>query len=132
MTYLSLKLKFLFIQTHSYDLYVILTIKKDQIRPSTPQFNTSVPHKDRFHTRNPSVQHTPQFNTPLSFRPKTPQFHTKNPSVPHLKPFSSTHPSVPHQRPLSSTHPSAIFCVELRGFRCGTEGGGTEGFSVWY
>ena len=55
---------------------------------STPQFNTSVPHKDhtfsapeipQFHTKTPQFHtKTPQFNTP-------PQLHSKNPSVPHQK-----------------------------------------------
>ena len=103
-----------------------------------PQFNTSVLHRDhtfsapqipQFNTRNPSVQH-------------------QNPSLLYEKPISSTHPSVPLQEPLSSTpkprqfHTKNLsvqhsFClkgvlnwgvltVELRRFRCGT-----EGFSVW-
>ena len=84
---------------------------------STPQFNTSVPHKD--HTF-----------LALSSTPKAPQFHTKNPSVPYQKPLSSTpkplqfnikKPSVPHLKPpqFNTTHTPS---VELRGFWCGTEG----------
>ena len=108
--------------------------------PSVPQgpsqFNTSFPHKN--HTFS---------------MPKIPQFNTKNPSVQHRNPLSSTpkpltltHPSVPLQKPpvqhsfcqRGVLNPWGVFgmklrgregtegCVELRGFRCWT-----EGFSVW-
>ena len=65
-----------------------------------PQFNTSVLHKKatRFPPQNPSVPHQkPLGSTPKT--PHTPQFHTKNSSVQHNGEG-----------------------VELRGFRCGTEG----------
>ena len=59
----------------------------------------------------------------LSSTPKTPQFHTKNPSV-------------PPQFSLRDVWNWGVFSVELRGvelrgFGCGTDGGGREGFLVW-
>ena len=54
---------------------------------STPQFHTSVPHKN--HTFS---------------APKIPQVNTKNPSVQHQN------PSVSHQKPLSSTPKDVFWC----------------------
>ena len=82
----------------------------------------SAPKIPQFHTKNPSVQHKS-----LSSTPKTPQFHPL--SSTSKTPQFNTHPSVQHQKPLSSTPKTSQFktsvklrCVELRGFRCGTEG----------
>ena len=67
---------------------------KESSVPHPPQLNTSVPHKTATPFQPPK---------PLGSTPKTPQFNT---------PFSSTSKnSVPHTG----------FCVELRGFLCGTE-----------
>ena len=67
------------------------------VNSSTPQFNTSVPHKD--HTF--SARETPQFNTKTpQFNTKISHFHTKNPQ------FNTK---------------NGPFGVELMGFRCGTE-----------
>ena len=71
-----------------------------------------------FSHRNPSVppQKPLSSTQPPQFHTKTPQFHTKNSSVPL--------PSVPHLKPknLSVLVWNWGGCVELRGFRCGTEG----------
>ena len=56
--------------------------------------------------------------------PKVPQFHTENPSVQH-NPLSSTHPPQFHPPQRKKTLKLAyieLFCVEMRGFWCGTEG----------
>ena len=52
--------------------------------PTTPQFNTKIPH---FHTKNPSVQHTAHFHTKNPSNPHIPQFNTENPSAPLIKSY---------------------------------------------
>ena len=103
----------IFIIILKIESWILKTIWNTEM--STPQFNTSVPHKDhsfsvpkilQFNTKNLSVQH----QNPLSSTPKTSQFHTP------LSPFS-----VLNWRVLS---------VELKiVFNWGLCW--TEGFSVW-
>ena len=77
----------------------------------------------------------PQFHTPLSSTQKDhsfsalkiPQYHTKNPSVPHAPQFHTRNPSVLTKKNCKAClyyiSYIELFCVELRGFRCGTEEG---------
>ena len=96
-----------------------------------PQFNASVPHKD--HTFSaPKISHSSIKNLSV---------HHQNPSVPHGKPLSSIHPLVGNwvvcwtegflawNWEVCETEK----CVELRGFRYGTEVFlvWIEGFLVW-
>ena len=52
--------------------------------PTTPQFNTKIPH---LLTKNPSVQHTAHFHTENPSDSDAPQFNIKNPSVPLIKSY---------------------------------------------
>ena len=83
---------------------------------------------------HPSVQHINSTQKDHSFSaPKIPQFHTTNPSVQHTPQFHTENPSVPNPKLLSYRLKTAQFnttlrqkiaegYVELRGFRCETEG----------
>ena len=107
---------------------VVIRIILVPISSTTPQFNTSLPHKR-------ATLFQPRKS--LSATPKTLQFHTKNPSVPHQKRLSSTPRISQFQSPLSSTLKTLQFNTPLSSTlitpqtKNSWEVCWTEGFLVW-